>query len=489
MKPLVSQLWPQFMADPDFAACFGQVIVEHARMLRQDRQVEFTLRSAAPLDQNLCARLLASLQPDYEGFELKIKNLFGYTMLDEHALRTLLEDMKRDGVPINGFLDRSSITITGQNITVGVCHGTKFLQEMGFEELHAKRIAEHTGVTPKVTLQSAVTAAEQQQMEEKLERKIAPPVVKFEKKNTAPSIKVEGLNLTDKPVTIFHGKMFTPKNLTPLKDLGGEGGKCMIWGDVFFTEVKGNYRKIYTVSITDYTGSINLKVRAQEGEDCSKWEGIGKGSTVIVRGDCSYDKYERQGVSASEMEKVRKSAREKLDSVSGKLTLNNNAAKTSGRNYTAKDFHIGDRVKVLSMNLEGTVHSLPDSKGNLSVTMGILNSQVNIKDVIILEDNNKASVKKGMGGSGAIKASKTFTLSSEINLIGMTVDEAIAHLDKYLDDAYLSHIPSVRIVHGKGSGALRNAVQNHLKRQKYIKSYRLGTFGEGDAGVTIAEFK
>ena len=119
MKPLVSQLWPQFMADPDFAACFGQVIVEHARMLRQDRQVEFTLRSAAPLDQNLCARLLASLQPDYEGFELKIKNLFGYAMLDEHALRTLLEDMKRDGVPINGFLDRSSISITGQNITVG----------------------------------------------------------------------------------------------------------------------------------------------------------------------------------------------------------------------------------------------------------------------------------------------------------------------------------------------------------------------------------
>ena len=126
MKPLVSQLWPQFMADPDFAACFGQVIVEHARMLRQDRQVEFTLRSAAPLDQNLCARLLASLQPDYEGFELKIKNLFGYAMLDEHALRILLEDMKRDGVPINGFLDRSSITITGQNITVGVCQVQSF---------------------------------------------------------------------------------------------------------------------------------------------------------------------------------------------------------------------------------------------------------------------------------------------------------------------------------------------------------------------------
>ena len=292
MTPLVSNLWPQFMVDPAFAACFGQVIVEHAQMLRQERQVIFTLRSGAPLDKNLCARLLASLQPDYEGFELRIQNLFGYAMLDEAALRDLMEEMKRDGVPINGFLDRCKINIIGQKITIGVCHGTKFLQEMHFEKLLAERIAAHTGVTPQITLQSAVSEAEQHQMEEKLERKIAPPVVKFEKKNTAPSIKVDGLDLTDKPVTIFHGKMFTPKNLTPLKDLGGEGGKCTIWGDVFFSEVKGNFRKIYTVSITDYQGSINLKIRAQEGEDCSKWESLGKGTTLIVRGDCSYDKYE-----------------------------------------------------------------------------------------------------------------------------------------------------------------------------------------------------
>ena len=115
MTPLVSQLWPQFMADPDFAASFGRVIVEHARMLRQERQVVFTLRSAAPLDKGLCARLLASLQPDYEGFELKIDNLFGYATLDEAALRELMEEMKRDGIPINGFLDRCRITITGQN--------------------------------------------------------------------------------------------------------------------------------------------------------------------------------------------------------------------------------------------------------------------------------------------------------------------------------------------------------------------------------------
>ena len=144
MTPLVSQLWPQFMADPAFASCFGQVIVEHARMLRQSQQVIFTLRSAAPLDKGLCARLLASLQPDYEGFELKIENHFGYAMLDETALRDLLEEMKADGVPINGFLDRCSITILGQSITVGVRHGTKFLQEMGFEKLLADCIARHT---------------------------------------------------------------------------------------------------------------------------------------------------------------------------------------------------------------------------------------------------------------------------------------------------------------------------------------------------------
>ena len=223
MTPLVSQLWPQFMADPDFAASFGRVIVEHARMLRQERQVVFTLRSAAPLDKGLCARLLASLQPDYEGFELKIDNLFGYAALDEAALRELMEEMKRDGIPINGFLDRCRITITGQNITVGVCHGTKFLQEMEFERLLADRVAAHTGVRPKVTLTSAVGEAEQRQMEEKLERKIAPPVVKFEKKNTAPSIKVEGLDLTDKPVTIFHGKMFTPQEPHPPQGPGRRG--------------------------------------------------------------------------------------------------------------------------------------------------------------------------------------------------------------------------------------------------------------------------
>ena len=159
-------------------------------------------------------------------------------------------------------------------------------------------------------------------------------------------------------------------------------------------------------------------------------------------------------------------------------------------NKVPKKLRIGDSVRVLSMNLNGTVHTLPNAKGDLYVQMGILRSLVNIKDLVLIDDDNTSSSKKYGGGStGKIKMSKAVSVSTEINLIGMTVDGAIAHLDKYLDDAYIAHLPSVRIVHGKGTGALRNAVHAHLRRQKIVKDFHLGEFGEGDAGVTIAEFK
>ena len=250
------------------------------------------MQSAAPLDKGLCARLLASLQPDYEGYQLSIENHYPYTALNEETLLGIFEEMKGDGVPINGFLDRCTLAVEGGTITVGARNGTGFLRDLKFEELLAGRIEAHTGQRPAVRLVSAAGEAERRELEKKLEEKAAPPVVQFEAKRTAPPLQVEGLDLTDKPVQIFHGKMFKPKGLTPLKDLGGEGGKCVIWGDVFATEVKGNFRKMYAVSLTDYTGSINLKIRAQEGEDCSKWEGIKNGTTLLVRGDCAYDKYE-----------------------------------------------------------------------------------------------------------------------------------------------------------------------------------------------------
>ncbi len=92
-------------------------------------------------------------------------------------------------------------------------------------------------------------------------------------------------------------------------------------------------------------------------------------------------------------------------------------------------------------------------------------------------------------GTGKMKMSKSSSVGIEINLLGKTVDEAVAELDKYLDDAYLAHLPSVRIVHGKGTGALRKGVHNYLRRVKYVSEFHLAEFGEGDAGVTIVTFK
>lgn len=188
-----------------------------------------------------------------------------------------------------------------------------------------------------------------------------------------------------------------------------------------------------------------------------------------------------------DLENKRRQVREKLDKTSDKLAIK--PTHKSHKTYSAKDFKIGDRVKVLSMNVEGTVHTLPNARGDLNVQMGILCSKVNISDLIILEDAPVIGNKTTATSASKIKMSKSYSISTEIKLLGMTVDEALVTLDKYLDDAYLSHLPSVRIVHGKGTGALRSAVANHLKKCKYIKEYHIAEYGEGDAGVTIATFK
>ena len=148
-----------------------------------------------------------------------------------------------------------------------------------------------------------------------------------------------------------------------------------------------------------------------------------------------------------------------------------------------------DDVKIVSMGLKGTITALPNSKGDAMVQMGIFNSKVNISDLELIDEPVITAPNFKKTGSGKIKMSKSASISTEINLIGLTVDEALGQLDKYLDDAYLAHLPQVTIIHGRGTGALRNAVHNHLKRTKYVNSYRLGGMGEGDYGVTIVEFK
>lgn len=197
--------------------------------------------------------------------------------------------------------------------------------------------------------------------------------------------------------------------------------------------------------------------------------------------------FNRHGITAKEMEEQRNKIREKKEKSEARLALKN--TQKSSKKHAASDFTIGTRVKVLSLNLEGTVSTLPNAKGDLFVQMGILRSQVNIKDLDIIEESSSDISSNPKTGAGKIKITKTMSISPEINLIGLTVDEAMSELDKYLDDAYLSKIPQVRIVHGKGTGALRNAVHSKLKRTSYVKNFRLGVFGEGESGVTIVEFK
>ena len=199
----------------------------------------------------------------------------------------------------------------------------------------------------------------------------------------------------------------------------------------------------------------------------------------------NFHKFGKENISAAEMEKERERLRKKIKDTSASASLKTNKPK---KTYKPSDFKLGESVKVLSMNLTGTIGSLPDARGNVTVQMGILRSQVNISDLEIIEEVSPYAPKRmNRTAKSKIKMSKSLSVSPEINLLGISVDEAVAELDKYLDDALLSHLNSVRVVHGKGTGALRKGIHEYLRRQKHVKSYRLAEFGEGDAGVTIVE--
>lgn len=200
--------------------------------------------------------------------------------------------------------------------------------------------------------------------------------------------------------------------------------------------------------------------------------------------------FQKAGTSTmKDLEQSRQKVRDKISEKNAKLSLKP-SENPAHKQLKPNQINPGDRVKVVSMGLTGIVSTRPDKHGKLFVQCGIIRSQVNLNDLILLEEETvTTAAPMQRSSSGKLKMSKSYSISTEINLLGKTVDEALSALDKYLDDAYLAHLPSVRIVHGKGTGALRKAVQDYLRRCKYVKSYRLGEYGEGDAGVTIAEFK
>jgi DNA mismatch repair protein MutS2 len=201
-----------------------------------------------------------------------------------------------------------------------------------------------------------------------------------------------------------------------------------------------------------------------------------------------FHKFQKDHVDTAAVEKERQNLRKRMNQAESGMSIKQ-AAKKPKKELSAKDLRLGESVRVLSMNLQGTVSTHPDSKGYLFVQMGIIRSKVHISDLELVDEPVIKSPGLQRTGAGKIRMSKSAGISTEINLLGKTVDEAIAELDKYLDDAYLAHLKSVRVVHGKGTGALRKGVHNYLKRQKHVDSFRLGEFGEGDAGVTIVNFK
>ncbi len=194
------------------------------------------------------------------------------------------------------------------------------------------------------------------------------------------------------------------------------------------------------------------------------------------------------GADIRELERKRQRVRDKISEKNEKLSVGGRK-EPEKKGLDPKKLKKGDMVKIVSMGLKGTVSTLPDAKGALFVQCGIIRTQTNVKDLVLVNENNTSAPALQRSGAGKMKMSKSLSVSTEINLLGKTVDEALPALDKYLDDAYLAHLPSVRVVHGKGTGALRSAVHNHLKRLKYVKEFRLGEYGEGDAGVTIVTFQ
>ena len=293
MKPLLIALWPQFARDETFAREFAGVIVERVEANRTKKIITVLLRSAKPLSAHLRARLALSLEPVFIGYSIKTQSLFAYENITPEAVLELADELKESGVPVNGFLQGAEVSIANTQIAVCVHNGVNLLAQIEFTKLLEEQLYNRTGTKTQISL-SCAAQIDEAAMEEKILQKA--PVKRFEAKDNAKPVKVEGLDLEDAPAKLVSGKSFTPKNMVNLRDIVDQQGKIIVWGDVFFTEIKGNYRKIYSIAITDYTGSINIKIRPQENENCEKWENITPGETLIVQGTCVYDQYEKDYV-------------------------------------------------------------------------------------------------------------------------------------------------------------------------------------------------
>lgn len=293
MKPLLTDLWPQFAEDAEFRSAFGGAVVDKVLANRQHRLITVVYSAPAPAPRAACDRLALSLAPLFKGFSLRVRGLFPYESLTPQAVLDLVQELKEEGVPINGFFDGASARLEGDNILLTLCNGETILRQIEFDKKLAEKIAQATGRTPNVHF-SCAEAIDAQELEKKMMEKT--PVKVFKAKKELPALQVPGLALEDVPTQVVYGHVFKPDKPTPLQEMGQDAGKVTVWGDVFATELKGNYYKIYSISITDYTGSINVKLRLQQNENSDRLDELKKGDTLVIRGRCEYDRFERDYV-------------------------------------------------------------------------------------------------------------------------------------------------------------------------------------------------
>ncbi len=296
MKPLLTQVWPQFTADTDFMESFRGAVLEHIAADRKNQAVTVAYRTEKPVRPEMNARLLASIAPLFPGYKLKLQGLFNYEQLTPDAVLALCEEMKEDGMPINGFLSGAGVQIESAKVSISVHNGMTLLTQMDFRQKLGKLIEARTGVLPEVTLDcDHVPSA--QELAERTEKKAPAPARQFRGSAAAHLVDIPGLALEQSSIKLISGHMFQPAELTTLRDIGMDTDKAIVWGDIFFIpEQKSTRRKVYSFSITDYTGSVTLKILPQDGENCEKWEQLSKGDTLIVKGYCAYDKYEHDYV-------------------------------------------------------------------------------------------------------------------------------------------------------------------------------------------------
>lgn len=298
MARLVTELFPQFCEDPQFLSIFGNVLIDKVMDNRVDSSITITFRSVAPLlrkHRKAFCEQIKEYFPDRE--KLNSESYFSYQEICQEVIWDGIEELRDSGIPVNGFLNDCTMQIQGNSIYIQIQQGLQILQTVGFGQKLQDWLNKYSQWNWQIQL-SGVTHSDAQLMERqrKADFAIRQFVEKKQSKTSQEAVKIPGLNLTDKPVTFFQGKQFKPQNLLPLGQLNSESGKVTVWGDVFANEVRGSRRKNYMISITDYTSSVTLKIREFEEGSCAKWEDIAKGTTLVVRGDYSYDQYEKDYV-------------------------------------------------------------------------------------------------------------------------------------------------------------------------------------------------